>query len=105
MNATTANSAVFSKDFDPTYANAVRKGPFARKDVIRLYVCLFLAITSASCVATWAITAAIKSDSSNYDLSLSTGGVTIIHKDSDGSMEVPAIAETPAKAIAKLITA
>jgi hypothetical protein len=108
MNSTTADSTVFSGDFNPAYANAVRKYPFTRKDIVCLYVCLCLAIAAASGVASWSITTAVKSDSSAYDLSLSTGGVTTIHKDPYGpkpyDVEVPTSADTPVKVTEKLVT-
>jgi hypothetical protein len=104
MNSTTADSTVFSGDFNPAYANAVRKGPFTRRDIVRLYAGLCLAIA----VASWSITTAIKSDSSAYDLSLSTGGITTIHKDPYGpkpyDVEVPTSADTPVKVTEKLVT-
>ena len=108
MNPTTADSTVFSKDFNPPYTYAVRKGPLTRRDLVRLYAGLCLAIAAASGVASWSISTAIKSDSSAYDLSLSTGGVTTIHKDPSGpkpyDVEVPTSADTPVKVVEKLIT-
>ncbi len=50
MNSTTADSTVFSGDFNPAYANAVRKGPFTRRDIVRLYAGLCLAIAVAQLV-------------------------------------------------------
>lgn len=108
MNPATADSTVLSRDINPVYANAVRKDPFTRKDIVCLYVCLCLAIAAASGVASWSITTALKSDSSAYDLSISTGGVTTIHKDPYGrksyDVEVPTSADTPVKVTEKLIT-
>jgi len=108
MNPATADSTVLSRDINPVYANAVRKDPFTRKDIVCLYVCLCLAIAAASGVASWSITTAPKSDSSAYDLSISTGGVTTIHKDPYGpksyDVEVPTSADTPVKVTEKLIT-